>query len=203
MLQLLMTCLQLWFAGKIVALARETVLPLWRLDRFSSISPLAHRLPAARVTFFQGVQSSCNSLVAPTGLPGPSRACCCDRSNDFRGTCSTHPSPRPLQGTSLRQVFCRNSPSLAIAAEIHPAPGTQANFRHSAHHLPQAITAGFQGTLSATLSSDVSDFPQFIRNTDRPLTAIHGTLPFPIEPKRVHRKHTQPAAHSKTHHRSR
>ena len=53
--------------------------------------------------------SSCNSPVAPTGLPGPSRACCCDRSNDFRVTCRTHPSPRPLQGTSLRQVNCRNS----------------------------------------------------------------------------------------------
>ncbi len=157
MLQLLMTCLQLWFAGKIVALARETVLPLWRLDRFSSISPLAHRLPAARVTFFQGVQSSCNSLVAPTGLPGPSRACCCDRSNDFRETCRTHPSPRPLQGTSLRQVNCRNS--------------------------------AFEKPWGSLLLA-FSDFPQFIRNTDRPLTTIHGTLPFPMEPKRVHRKHT-------------
>lgn len=53
--------------------------------------------------------ASCNSPVAPTGLPGPSRAYCCDRSNDFQETCRTHPSPRPLQGTSLRQVNCRNS----------------------------------------------------------------------------------------------
>ena len=58
-----------------------------------------------------GSNSSCNSLVAPTGLPGPSRAYCCDRSNDFLVTCRTHPSPTRLQGTSLRQVFCRNSAS--------------------------------------------------------------------------------------------
>ena len=101
--------------------------------------------------------SSCNSPVAPNGLPGPCRACCCDRSNDFRETCRTHPSPRPLQGTSLRQVNCRNS--------------------------------AFEKPWGSLLLA-FSDFPQFIRNTDRPLTTIHGTLPFPMEPKRVHRKHT-------------
>ena len=82
----------------------------------------------------QWQNSSCNSPVAPIGLPGPSRAYRCDRSNDFQKTCRTHPSPTRLQGTSLRQVFCRNSPSLAIAAEIHPASGSPANFRCSGHH---------------------------------------------------------------------
>ena len=57
----------------------------------------------------QSDQSSCNSPVAPTGLPGACRACCCDRSRHFCETCRNHPSPTRFQGTSVRQVNCRNS----------------------------------------------------------------------------------------------
>ena len=49
--------------------------------------------------------------------------------------------------TGLRRCsksFAGTPSPFAIAAEIHPASGSQANFRHPAHHLPQAITAGFQ-----------------------------------------------------------
>ena len=72
--------------------------------------------------------ASCNSPVAPTGLPGPCRAYCCDRSRNFRETCRTHPSHRPLQGASLRQVNCRNSSSYNARTYRKTTSGIGANY---------------------------------------------------------------------------
>ncbi len=89
----------------------------------------------------------------------------------------------------MQQVFCRNSvsfrnrcrnPSGIWLPGQFPAPGPSSA---SGHHcrLPMGH--------SSTLSADFSGFLQFIGNGSAPQRGLPKGQVFPIEPKRVHRKH--------------
>jgi len=94
-----------------------------------------------------GSNSSCNSPVAPTGLPGPCRATAATGLTISRRPVALTTLPGHSRVHHCDRSFAGTPPPFAIAAEIHPAPGSPANFRCPAHHLPPAVTADFSGRL--------------------------------------------------------